>query len=73
MQIKARTPCFAQQSCKINPMQTLDKLDRQILLVPNRAHYSCFIMITLLKHASVQDCKSSFVLDRVKSATAVPL
>ena len=54
-------------------MQTLDKLDRKILLVPNRAHYSCFTMITLLKHVSVQDCKSSFVLDRVKSATAVPL
>jgi hypothetical protein len=53
-------------------MQTLDKLDRQILLIANRAHYSRFIMITLRKHTSVQDCKSSFVLDRVKSATAVP-
>ena len=31
MQIKARTLCFTQESCKINPMQTLDKLDRQIL------------------------------------------
>ena len=31
MQIKARTACFAQESCKINPMQTLDKLDRQML------------------------------------------
>ena len=176
MQIKACVFCRAQESCKINPMQTLDKLDRQILrslqadgratydqlseqvglspsavlrrvkrleeggvidryvalvkpesvglgltayitvrlekhleshkrspmdlfrasvqtwpevvecaaltgemdyllrvLVEDMAHYSRFIMDTLLKHASVQDCKSSFVLDRVKSATAVPL
>ena len=28
---------------------------------------------TLLKHPSVQDCKTSFVLDRVKATTAVPL
>ena len=34
MQIKARTLCFAQESFKINPMQTLDKLDRQILRSP---------------------------------------
>ena len=176
MQIKARVFCRAQESCKINPMQTLDKLDRQILrslqldgratydqlaaevglspsavlrrvkrleetgvidryvalvkpesvglgltayitvrlekhleshkrspmdlfrasvqtwpevvecaaltgemdyllrvLVADMAHYSRFIMDTLLKHASVQDCKTSFVLDRVKSTTAVPL
>ena len=37
------------------------------------SHYSRFIMDTLLKHPSVQDCKTSFVLDRVKSTTAVPL
>src|SRR5205814_2707783 len=37
------------------------------------AHYSRFIMDTLLKHPSVQDCKTSFVLDRVKMTTAVPL
>ena len=36
-------------------------------------HYSRFIMDTLLKHPSVQDCKTSFVLDRVKATTAVPL
>jgi len=36
------------------------------------AHYSRFIMDTLLKHPSVQDCKTSFVLDRVKSTTALP-
>jgi Lrp/AsnC family leucine-responsive transcriptional regulator len=37
------------------------------------AHYSRFIMDTLLKHPSVQDCKTSFVLDRVKTTTAVPV
>ena len=31
MQIKARRPHRAQESCKISRMQTLDKLDRQIL------------------------------------------
>jgi Lrp/AsnC family leucine-responsive transcriptional regulator len=31
------------------------------------------MMDTLLKHPSVQDCKSSFVMDRVKSTTALPL
>ena len=43
------------------------------LLVRDMAHYSAFIMDTLLKHPSVQDCKTSFALDRVKSTTAVPL
>ena len=32
-----------------------------------------FIGETLLVHPSVQDCRTSFVLDRVKAATAVPL
>ena len=32
-----------------------------------------FITETLLKHPSVQDCKTSFVLDRVKNTTAVPV
>ena len=176
MQIKACIRYFAQESCKIKPMQTLDKLDRQILRslqldgratydqlaaevslspsavlrrvkrledsgvidryvalvkpesvglgltayitvrlekhlegykrspmdsfrasvqtwpevvecaaltgetdyllrvqVADMTHYSRFIMDTLLKHASVQDCKTSFVLDRVKFTTAVPL
>ena len=41
--------------------------------VQDMAHYSRFIMDTLLKHPSVQDCKTSFVLDRVKATTAVPL
>ena len=37
------------------------------------AHYSRFIMETLLKHPSVEDCRTSFVLDRVKATTAVPV
>ena len=41
--------------------------------VADMAHYSRFIMDTLLRHPSVQDCKTSFVLDRVKFTTAVPL
>ncbi|NMM11565.1 MAG: Lrp/AsnC family transcriptional regulator [Polaromonas sp.] len=43
------------------------------VLVQDMVHYSRFIMDTLLKHPSVQDCKTSFVLDRVKTTTAVPL
>jgi Lrp/AsnC family leucine-responsive transcriptional regulator len=43
------------------------------VVVQDMAHYSRFIMETLLKHPSVQDCKTSFVLDRVKNTTAVPL
>ena len=43
------------------------------VVVADMAHYSRFIMDTLLKHPSVQDCKTSFVLDRVKNTTAVPL
>ena len=43
------------------------------VLVQDMAHYSRFIMESLLKHPSVQDCKTSFVLDRVKATTAVPL
>ena len=43
------------------------------VLVEDMAHYSRFIMDTLLKHPSVQDCKTSFVLDRVKTTTAVPI
>ncbi|HVZ44095.1 MAG TPA: Lrp/AsnC family transcriptional regulator [Ramlibacter sp.] len=43
------------------------------VLVEDMAHYSRFIMETLLKHPSVQDCKTSFVLDRVKTTTAVPV
>ena len=43
------------------------------VVVQDMAHYSRFIMDTLLKHPSVEDCKTSFVLDRVKVTTAVPL
>jgi Lrp/AsnC family leucine-responsive transcriptional regulator len=43
------------------------------VVVADMAHYSRFIMDTLLKHPSVQDCKTSFVLDRVKATTALPL
>ena len=41
------------------------------VVVQDMAHYSRFIMDTLLKHPSVEDCKTSFVLDRVKNTTAV--
>ena len=44
-----------------------------VVLVQDMAHYSRFILETLLKHPSVQDCKTSFVLDRIKSTTAVPV
>jgi Lrp/AsnC family leucine-responsive transcriptional regulator len=43
------------------------------VVVQDMAHYSRFIMDTLLKHPSVQDCKTSFVLDSVKATTAVPV
>src|SRR6476619_4113652 len=43
------------------------------VVVADMAHYSRFITETLLKHPSVQDCKTSFVLDRVKNTTAVPV
>lgn len=43
------------------------------VVVSDMAHYSRFIMETLLKHPSVEDCKTSFVLDRVKTTTAVPV
>ncbi len=43
------------------------------VLVEDMAHYARFITETLLKHPSVQDCKTSFVLDRLKNTTAVPV
>ncbi|MCW7542067.1 Lrp/AsnC family transcriptional regulator [Aquabacterium sp. A7-Y] len=43
------------------------------VVVEDMAHYSRFVMETLLKHPSVEDCKTSFVLDRVKNTTAVPV
>ena len=43
------------------------------VIVNDMNAYSHFVMDTLLKHPSVQDCKTSFVLDRVKSTTTVPI
>jgi Lrp/AsnC family leucine-responsive transcriptional regulator len=43
------------------------------VLVADMAHYSRFVMDTLLKHPSVHDCKSSFVMDRIKQTTALPI
>jgi Lrp/AsnC family leucine-responsive transcriptional regulator len=51
----------------------MDYLLRVVVVVQDMAHYSRFIMDTLLKQPSVQDCTTSFVLDRVKSTTASPL
>lgn len=41
------------------------------VVVRDMAHYSRFIMESLLKHPSVQDCKTSFVLQRLKGTTAL--
>jgi Lrp/AsnC family leucine-responsive transcriptional regulator len=43
------------------------------VVVQDMGHYSRFVMDTLLKHPSVQDCRTSFVLDRVKHTTALPV
>ena len=43
------------------------------VVVEDMAHYSRFIMESLLKHPAVQDCRSSFVLQRLKSTTALPV
>ncbi|MDP3617223.1 MAG: Lrp/AsnC family transcriptional regulator [Rhodoferax sp.] len=43
------------------------------VLVRDMSAYSHFVMGTLLKHPSVQDCRTSFVLDRIKATTALPL
>ena len=43
------------------------------VMVADMEHYSRFVLDTLLKHPSVQDCKTSFVLDRVKKTTALPI
>lgn len=43
------------------------------VLVRDMPHYSHFIMDSLLKHPAVQDCKTSFMLRQLKSATAVPV
>jgi Lrp/AsnC family leucine-responsive transcriptional regulator len=43
------------------------------VVVKDMAHFSQFIMNSLLEHPSVQDCRSSFVLQRLKSTTALPV
>jgi len=43
------------------------------VVVQDMAHYSRFVMDALLKHPSVQDCKTSFVLRRLKDTTALPV
>lgn len=43
------------------------------VVVQDMAHYSRFIMESLLRHPSVQDCKTSFVLQRLKNTTALPV
>ena len=49
-------------------------MDYQLrLVVADMAAYARFMMDTLLKHPSVQDCKTSFVMERVKSTTALPV
>ena len=43
------------------------------VVVADMGQYSRFIMDTLLKHASAQECKTSFMLDRVKQTTVLPV
>jgi Lrp/AsnC family leucine-responsive transcriptional regulator len=43
------------------------------VVVADMAAYSRFMMDTLLRHPSVQDCKTSFVMDTVKSTTVLPV
>lgn len=43
------------------------------VVVADMAHYSRFVMDTLLKHPSVEDCRTSFVMERVKAGGATPV
>ena len=43
------------------------------VVVADMQHYSRFVLQTLVKHPSVQDCRTSFVLDWVKRTTALPV
>jgi Lrp/AsnC family leucine-responsive transcriptional regulator len=43
------------------------------VVVSDMAHYSRFVMDTLLRHPSVKDVKTSFVLNHVKETTVVPV
>jgi Lrp/AsnC family leucine-responsive transcriptional regulator len=48
------------------------EMDFCCVVVQDMGAYSRFMMDTL-RHPSVQDCKTSFVMDRVKSTTALPI
>lgn len=41
--------------------------------VEDMAHFSRFMMATLLRHPAVLDVRSSFALERIKDTTALPL
>ena len=43
------------------------------VVVADMVHYTRFVMDTFLKPPRVQDCKTSFVLDRVKAAKVAPV
>ena len=43
------------------------------VMVADKVHHSRFIMETRLKHPGVEDCKTSFVQDRVKATIGVPV
>jgi len=43
------------------------------VVVRDMAHHSRFVMDTLLRHPSVQDCRTSFVMNAVKSRGALAL
>jgi Lrp/AsnC family transcriptional regulator, leucine-responsive regulatory protein len=43
------------------------------VLVRDMAHYSAFVMDGLLRHPAVQDCRTSFMMRRLKGTTAVPV
>ncbi len=41
------------------------------VMVADMDHFSHFVMDTLLKHPSVQDCKTSFVMKPIKASVAL--
>jgi Lrp/AsnC family leucine-responsive transcriptional regulator len=43
------------------------------VVVADMTDYSRFVMDTLLRHPSVQDCKTSFALDCLKQTTSLPI
>jgi Lrp/AsnC family leucine-responsive transcriptional regulator len=43
------------------------------VVVQDMAHYSRFLLETLLRHPGVLDCRSSFVLERLKTSPVVPV